>query len=168
MQDCRTELAHSYSWNYRFFASVCVKQLYTSSSGSTVLYVPRPAWWSSRRYTYQVLSSTMLLLSITLHLLRHYQATIIWVKTFHISIRSYLIAPGRRRLIPIPSEAWVISGFLTIIFLQVGLLAPRPTPSLEDQTSVFIFPGGRVAQLYPQVPDTHFSRAWATLGHAGK
>jgi hypothetical protein len=38
------------------------------------------------------------------------------------------------------------------------LLAPRPTPTLEDQASVFISPRGRVAQLYPQAPGTHFSR----------
>jgi hypothetical protein len=30
----------------------------------------------------------------------------------------------------------------------VGLLAPRPTPNLEDQVSVFETPGDRVAQLY--------------------
>jgi hypothetical protein len=29
------------------------------------------------------------------------------------------------------------------------LLAPRPTPNLEDQVSVFITPGDRVAQLHP-------------------
>jgi hypothetical protein len=36
------------------------------------------------------------------------------------------------------------------LFYRVGLLAPRPTPILEDQASVFISPRGRVA--------THFSR----------
>jgi hypothetical protein len=40
------------------------------------------------------------------------------------------------------------------------LLAPRPTPILEDQVSVFISPRGRVA--------THFScllwHAWVTVG----
>jgi hypothetical protein len=45
-------------------------------------------------------------------------------------------------------------------FLQVGLLAPRPTPIPEEQASVFISPRGRVA--------THFSRllrhAWVTVG----
>jgi hypothetical protein len=48
------------------------------------------------------------------------------------------------------------------------LLAPRPTPTLEDQVSVFISPRGRVAQLYLQAPGTHFSRllrhAWVTVG----
>jgi hypothetical protein len=34
-------------------------------------------------------------------------------------------------------------------FYGVGLLAPRPTPNLEDQVSVFMTPGDRVAQLYP-------------------
>jgi hypothetical protein len=32
----------------------------------------------------------------------------------------------------------------------MGLLAPRLTPNLEDQVSVFMTPGERVAQLYPQ------------------
>jgi hypothetical protein len=45
-------------------------------------------------------------------------------------------------------------------FYRVGLLAPRPTPIPEDQSSVFISPRGRVA--------THFSRllrhAWVTVG----
>jgi hypothetical protein len=45
-------------------------------------------------------------------------------------------------------------------FYRVGLLAPRPTPIPEDQSSVFISPRGRVA--------TRFSRllrhAWVTLG----
>jgi hypothetical protein len=53
-------------------------------------------------------------------------------------------------------------------FYRVGLLAPRPTPTLEDEASVFISPRGRVAQLYPQAPGTHFSRllqhAWVTVG----
>jgi hypothetical protein len=43
-----------------------------------------------------------------------------------------------------------------------------PWPPLEDQVSVFMTPGDRVDQLYPQVLDTHFSRllrhAWATVG----
>jgi hypothetical protein len=81
---------------------------------------------------------------------------------------SSLIALGRPRCIPVPSEAWVISGFLTITFYRVGLSAPRLTPNLEDQASVFVSPGGRVAQLYPQAPSTNFSRllrhACATLG----
>jgi hypothetical protein len=45
------------------------------------------------------------------------------------------------------------------LFYRVRLLAPRPTPTPEDRTSVFISPRGRVA--------THFSRllrhAWVTL-----
>jgi hypothetical protein len=35
-----------------------------------------------------------------------------------------------------------------VCFFWLGLLAPRPTPNLEDQSSVFMCPGGRVAQLY--------------------
>jgi hypothetical protein len=45
--------------------------LFSSSSGSTVLYGPWPAWWSYHRYSNQVLSSTMPLLSMSLHLLKH-------------------------------------------------------------------------------------------------
>jgi hypothetical protein len=50
----------------------------------------------------------------------------------------------------------------------MGLLAPCPTPNVEGQASVFMTPGDRVAQLYPQAPGTHFSRllrhAWVTVG----
>jgi hypothetical protein len=35
-------------------------------------------------------------------------------------------------------------------FYGVELLAPRQTPNLEDQVSVFMTPGERVAQLYPR------------------
>jgi hypothetical protein len=39
---------------------------------------------------------------------------------------------------------------------------------MEDQVSVFMTPGDRVAQLYPQALGTHFSRlirhAWVTVG----
>jgi hypothetical protein len=41
-------------------------------------------------------------------------------------------------------------------FTGFELLVQRPTTNLEDQASVFITPGERVAQLYPQVPGTHF------------
>jgi hypothetical protein len=44
-------------------------------------------------------------------------------------------------------------------FKGVGLLAPRPTPNLEDQVSVVMTPGDRVAQLYP--------RALGSLGTSG-
>jgi hypothetical protein len=47
-------------------------------------------------------------------------------------------------------------GFVTITFLQGWIVSPAP--NLEDQASVFMTPGDRVAQLYPQVPGTHFSR----------
>jgi hypothetical protein len=53
-------------------------------------------------------------------------------------------------------------------FFRGGVAAPRPTPNLEDQVSIFISLGDRVAQLYFQAPGTHFSRllrhAWATVG----
>jgi hypothetical protein len=54
------------------------------------------------------------------------------------------------------------------LFYGAGLLVQRPTPNLEDQASVFMTPGDRVAQLYPQALGTHFSRllrhAWVTVG----
>jgi hypothetical protein len=40
-------------------------------------------------------------------------------------------------------------GFVTITFLQGWMLVQRPTPNLEDQASVFMIPGDRVAQLHP-------------------
>jgi hypothetical protein len=59
-------------------------------------------------------------------------------------------------------------GFVTITFYRAGLLVQRPTPNLEDQVSVCVTPGDRVAQLYPQALGTHFSRllrhAWFTVG----
>jgi hypothetical protein len=47
------------------------------------------------------------------------------------------------------------------------LLVQRPTPNLEDQVSVFMTPGDRVAQLYPQALGTHsrlLRHAWVTVG----
>jgi hypothetical protein len=41
-------------------------------------------------------------------------------------------------------------GSVTAVFYGVGLLAPRPTPNLEDQVSVFMTPRNRVVQLYPR------------------
>jgi hypothetical protein len=53
-------------------------------------------------------------------------------------------------------------------FYRAGLLVQRPTSNLKDQASVFMTPGDRVAQLYPQALGTHFSRLlrhnWVTLG----
>jgi hypothetical protein len=69
------------------------------------------------------------------------------------------------------SQLWAIAflGFPdNRIFTGWGLSTPRPTPNLEEQASVFITPGDRVTQLYPQALGTHFSRllrhAWATMG----
>jgi hypothetical protein len=48
------------------------------------------------------------------------------------------------------------------------MLVQLPTTNLEDQGSVFVTPGNRVTQLYPQALGTHFSRllrhAWVTVG----
>jgi hypothetical protein len=56
------------------------------------------------------------------------------------------------------------SDIVTICFYGVRLLAPSPTPNLEDQASEFLSPRDRVAQLYPQALDFPFSRL---LRHAG-
>jgi hypothetical protein len=45
-------------------------------------------------------------------------------------------------------------GFITITFLQGWIVSPAP--NLEDQVSVFMTPGDRVAQLHPQALGTHF------------
>jgi hypothetical protein len=70
-------------------------------------------------------------------------------------------------------------GFRIKHFYGAGLLVQRPAPNLEDQVSVFMTPGYRVTQLYPQALGTHFSRLlrheWVTVGlffypghHTGK
>jgi hypothetical protein len=59
-------------------------------------------------------------------------------------------------------------GFATITFLQGRIVSPAPKPQPGYQASVFMAPGHRVAQLYPQALGTHFSRllrhAWVTVG----
>jgi hypothetical protein len=46
------------------------------------------------------------------------------------------------------------------LFYRVGLLAPRPTPIPEVQTSVFISPRGRVATHFSRLLDTHGLRCY--------
>jgi hypothetical protein len=59
-------------------------------------------------------------------------------------------------------------GFRNNNFLQGWIVNPAPNHNLEDQVSVFMTPGDRVAQLYPQALGTHFNRllrrAWVTVG----
>jgi hypothetical protein len=57
------------------------------------LWLYRPLWTLASlmillRYSYQVLSPTMSLLSLTLNLLRQYQATLIWVFAFSESLQA--------------------------------------------------------------------------------
>jgi hypothetical protein len=66
-------------------------------------------------------------------------------------------------LLPLASSSksdWISWRLLNNFFYRVGWLAPRPTPILEDQASVFISPRGGVA--------THFSRllrhTWVKVG----
>jgi hypothetical protein len=42
------------------------------------------------------------------------------------------------------------SGFETCDFYSERLSAPRPNPNLEDQVWVFITPGDKVTEIYPQ------------------
>jgi hypothetical protein len=51
-------------------------------------------------------------------------------------------------------------GFLTVTFLEGWVVSPAPNSNLEDQASVFVTPGDRMAQLYPQPLGTHFSRQY--------
>jgi hypothetical protein len=59
-------------------------------------------------------------------------------------------------------------GFVKITFLQGWIVSPAPNPHPGDQASVFMTPGDRVVQLYPQTLGTQFSRllryAWVTVG----
>jgi hypothetical protein len=59
-------------------------------------------------------------------------------------------------------------GFITIAFLQGWIVSPAPNPQPGRPASVFMTPGDRVVQLYPQALGTHFSRllrhAWVTVG----
>jgi hypothetical protein len=43
----------------------------------------------------------------------------------------------------------------------------RPTPNLEDQVSVFMFPSDRVAQLYPQAPVSFFVASYNSQSYGG-
>jgi hypothetical protein len=61
------------------------------------------------------------------------------VKTFHVPIRSSLIAPGRWRWLPVPSEAWFISGFLTIFFYRVGC-QPHAQPPTWSTRPLYSYP----------------------------
>jgi hypothetical protein len=56
-------------------------------------------------------------------------------------------------------------GFVTIAFSQGWIVSPAPNPNLEDQVSVFMTPGDRVTQLYPQALGSHFSRLLCFLHH---
>jgi hypothetical protein len=51
---------------------------------------------------------------------------------------------------PISGLGLLSWGSVTAVFYGVGLLAPRPTPNLEDQVSIFMTPGDRVTQLHPR------------------
>jgi hypothetical protein len=54
------------------------------------------------------------------------------------------------------------------LFTALDCYSSAQPPNLEDQASVFMTPGYRVAQLYPQGLGTHFIRllrhAWVTVG----
>jgi hypothetical protein len=60
-----------------------------------------------------------------------------------------------------------VGGFWTI-FLHGRVVSPTPNPHPAVPGLCIYIPQSRVAQLYPQVPGTHFSRllrhAWVTVG----
>jgi hypothetical protein len=53
--------------------------------------------------------------------------------------------------------------FYNINILQGWIVSPAPNPQ-SGGVSVFMTPGDRVAQLYPQALGTHFSRFWNMHG----
>jgi hypothetical protein len=92
------------------------------------------------------------------------------VLTFHVAIVKscflFLHFPGLNPRVPSKFRGRLL-GFVALSFSMLESLAPRKTPNLEDQASVFISPRDRVAQSYSQAPGTYFSpllqHAWATL-----
>jgi hypothetical protein len=73
----------------------------------------------------------------------------------------------------LPIPPWIgPSGFLFFgwcngIFCGARSLALRPTPILEDQVSVFMFPSERVAQFYGQAPGSLFIALYGSQGDDG-
>jgi hypothetical protein len=59
--------------------------------------------------------------------------------------------------------------FATVIFLQSKLVSPvsNPPPYLEGQVPVFMSPGDRVAQLYPQAPGSLSITLYGSQGYGG-
>jgi hypothetical protein len=85
-----------------------------------------------------------------------------WWLVFSVTPRQRFI-PGKRSPGTHSTEGLVgsragLDTDATVDFYGVGLSIPRPTPNLEDQASVFMTPGDRMTQLYPQALGTHFSR----------
>jgi hypothetical protein len=70
----------------------------------------------------------------------------------HIQIL-YTIHPSihPRALQPISGLGLLYWDTVTVVFLWCGVVSPTPNPNLEDQVSVYMTPGDRVAQLYHQV-----------------
>jgi hypothetical protein len=72
-----------------------------------------------------------------------------------------------RNLLPL-KMAEFLGGFLIIFLLQRRVASPAPNPHPGGPGLWFISLRGRVAQLYPQVSSTHFSRLlrylWVTVG----
>jgi hypothetical protein len=52
-------------------------------------------------------------------------------------------------------------------FYRARLSALRPTPNMEDQVSVFMSSSDRLAQLYPQAPDSLFVVFYDSQGYGG-
>jgi hypothetical protein len=98
--------------------------------------------------------------TVTTHNLKTYNHPII--SNNHISSSSSSLAWQPIMGHSLPRISWQQD------FYGVGQSTPCQTPNLQDQASVFMTPGDRVTQLYPQALGTHFCRrllhAWAMLG----
>jgi hypothetical protein len=86
-------------------------------------------------------------------------------KTFHVPIfQSLFSLPGCELDHPVLTSL----EFATIIFFYgTRSSALRPTPNLWDQVTVFMWPIGRVVQLYPQAPGFPFHRLLLLAGLRG-
>jgi MFS superfamily sulfate permease-like transporter len=65
----------------------------------------------------------------------------------------------------------IVIAKTTIFERQLSLGVParllRPTPSVEDQVSVFMPPIDRMSQLYPQTPNSLFVAFYDSQGYDG-
>jgi hypothetical protein len=84
-----------------------------------------------------------------------------------LGCRKYVLIHHHMALQPKSDPGLPCWGLVTITFLRGWIVSPAPNLNLEHQASVFLTPGDRVTQLYPQALGTHFSRllrhGWVTV-----